>query len=123
MFYENEVRLQGYIGKQPEIRTLGNKGEMAVFEVVTKKFWKRDADTSKNEEAGQRIKEESENSTRVVCYNTELINKIKNYLKKGTKVKLDGELRTSKYVDNQGLSRQSIEVWTKALQFDNEWEE
>lgn len=113
----NKVIIQGYIGKKPEIRTTSKGKEVATFDVAVTKTYTKPIKDDRNED---KTKESSTQWIKVVCWNEYLIPKVKDYLKKGTRVYVEGELNTRVYTDNQGREQYTTEVWTKALQFENE---
>lgn len=97
----NKVILIGNVGKDPEIRTMNNGNEVALFSLATSEYWKDKA-------TGER-KEKTE-WHRVVVYSQGLVNIVKNYVKKGTKLYLSGSIQTRKWVDAQGLDKHSTEI-------------
>jgi len=130
----NKVIIQGNIGKTPEIRTTPKGKELATFDVAVNKTYTKNIKRTKagtdeennkdktKEELQTQQKETKTQWIRVVCWNEHLIPKIKQYLKKGTRVYLEGELNTRSYVDSQGKQCYTTEVWTNKLQFENERE-
>ena len=97
----NKVILIGNVGKDPEIRTMNNGNEVAIFTLATTDSW-RDKTT------GER-KDKTE-WHRIVIYTQGLVNICRNYVKKGSKLYVEGTLQTRKWVDNQGIERQVTEV-------------
>lgn len=97
----NKVTLIGNLGKDPEIRTTSDGKEIATFSLATTDSWKDRA-------SGER-KERTE-WHRVVVFSDGLVNVIKNYVKKGSKLYLEGALQTRKWVDNAGVEKYSTEV-------------
>lgn len=97
----NKVILIGNVGKDPEIRTMNNGNEVAIFALATTDSW-RDKTTGE-----RRDKTEWH---RIVIYTQGLVTICKNYVKKGSKLYVEGTLQTRKWVDNQGLERQVTEV-------------
>ncbi len=97
----NKVTLIGNIGKEPEIRATHDGREVANLVVATNESW-----TDKN--SGER-KEKTE-WHRIACFNPGLINVIRNYVKKGAKVYIEGQLQTRKWQDQQGQDRYSTEI-------------
>jgi single-strand DNA-binding protein len=97
----NKVILVGNLGRDPEVRRL-NSGEPVVnLRVATSETWK-------DKGSGER-KEKTEWHS-VVIFNENLARVAEQYLKKGSKVYLEGQLQTRKYQDNQGQERYSTEV-------------
>ncbi len=97
----NKVILIGNTGRDPEIRTMNNGNEVAIFTLATTDSWK-------DKVTGER-KDKTE-WHRIVIYTPGLVNICKNYVKKGSKLYLEGTLQTRKWVDSQGIDRQVTEV-------------
>ena len=96
----NKVILVGNLGDDPEVRSLNNGGEVVNLRVATSESWK-DRD-------GQR--QERTEWHRVVIFNENLGRVAKSYLKKGSKVYLEGQIQTRKWTDQSGADRYSTEV-------------
>ena len=96
----NKVILVGNLGDDPESRSLNNGGEVVNLRVATSESWK-DRD-------GQR--QERTEWHRVVIFNENLGRVAKQYLRKGSKVYLEGQLQTRKWTDQSGQDRYSTEV-------------
>jgi len=96
----NKVILVGNLGDDPESRSLNNGGEVVNLRVATSESWK-DRD-------GQR--QERTEWHRVVIFNENLGKVAKSYLRKGSKVYLEGQLQTRKWTDQSGADRYSTEV-------------
>ena len=84
----NKVILIGNIGNDPEVKTMQSGDKVCNFSVATSESWKDKA-------SGER-KERTE-WHRVVVFNQGLINVCENYLKKGTKVYIEGQVETRNY--------------------------
>ena len=97
----NKVILIGNLGKDPEIRTFGNGGKVANFSVATSEAWK-------DKQSGER-KEKTE-WTNVAIYNDGLVGIVERYVKKGSKVYVEGKLQNRKWQDRDGNDRYSTEV-------------
>jgi len=97
----NKVILIGNLGKDPEIRRTQDGRPIANLSVATSESW-RDKTT------GER-KEKTE-WHRVVVFNEGLCKIIEQYLKKGSKVYLEGALQTRKWQDKEGHDKYSTEV-------------
>lgn len=97
----NKVILVGNVGKDPEIRTMSNGNEVATFSLATTDVWK-DKTTHERKEKTEWHK--------IVVYSSGLANIVKLYVKKGTKLYLEGSLQTRKWVGNDGLERYTTEV-------------
>ncbi len=96
----NKVILVGNLGNDPESRSLGNGGEVVNLSVATSETWK--------DKEGNR--QERTEWHRVVIFNENLGRVAKSYLKKGSKVYLEGQLQTRKWQDNSGQDKYSTEV-------------
>ena len=96
----NKVILVGNLGDDPESRTLNNGGEVVNLRVATSESWK-DRDGNKQERTEWH---------RVVIFNENLGRVAKQYLRKGSKVYLEGQLQTRKWTDNSGQDKYSTEV-------------
>lgn len=97
----NKVLLIGNLGKDPEIRATHDGREVANLVLATNESW-----TDKN--SGER--REKTEWHRVACFNPGLINVIKNYVKKGSKVYIEGQLQTRKWQDQSGQEKYSTEI-------------
>jgi single-strand DNA-binding protein len=97
----NKVILVGNLGRDPEIRTLGSGDRVASFSVATSETW-RDRATGERREKTE--------WHRVSIFNDNLVKVAENYLRKGSKVYLEGALQTRKYTDASGAERQATEV-------------
>ena len=97
----NKVILVGNLGKDPEIRRTQDGRPIANLSVATSESW-RDKNT------GER-KEKTE-WHRVVIFNEGLCKVVEQYLKKGSKIYLEGALQTRKWTDKDGIEKYSTEV-------------
>lgn len=97
----NKVILVGNLGRDPEIRSTQDGREIANLAIATSESWK-------DKNTGER-KEKTE-WHRVVIFNDGLVNVVKNYVKKGSKVYIEGALQTRKWTDKDGQEKYSTEV-------------
>lgn len=97
----NKVILIGNLGRDPEIRSTQDGIRIANLSVATSESWR-------DKNSGER-KERTE-WHRVVIFNERLVDVVEKYLKKGSKVYLEGALQTRKWTDNAGQERYSTEV-------------
>jgi len=97
----NKVTLIGNVGRDPEIRTTQDGKEIASITLATSETWK-------DKSSGER-KERTE-WHRIVVFSDGLVSIVKNYVKKGSKLYVEGALQTRKWVDNAGAERYSTEV-------------
>ena len=96
----NKVILVGNLGDEPEARSLNNGGEVVNLRVATSETWK--------DKDGQR--QERTEWHRVVIFNEGLGKVAKQYLRKGSKVYLEGQIQTRKWTDQSGADRYATEV-------------
>lgn len=97
----NKVILVGNLGKDPEVRRLTSGDPVVNLSVATSESW-RDKST------GER-KEKSE-WHRIVIFNKNLAEVAEKYLRKGSKVYLEGQLQTRKWTDKDGAEKFSTEI-------------
>jgi single-strand DNA-binding protein len=97
----NKVTLIGHLGKDPEIRSFQDGGRVAHFSIAPSESWK-------DKESGER-KERTE-WHRVSVTSDGLVGVTEKYLKKGSKVYVEGKLETRKWTDRDGIERYSTEI-------------
>jgi len=97
----NKVILVGNLGADPEARSLNNGGEVVNMRVATSESWN-------DKQSGQR--QERTEWHNVVIFNENLGRVAKNYLRKGSKVYLEGQLQTRKWADQSGNDRYTTEI-------------
>jgi single-strand DNA-binding protein len=97
----NKVILVGNLGADPEARSLNNGGEVVNMRVATSESWN-------DKQSGQR--NERTEWHNVVIFNENLGRVAKNYLRKGSKVYLEGQLQTRKWTDQSGNDRYTTEI-------------
>ncbi len=97
----NKVILVGNLGKDPEIRTLNAGDRVANLRIATSETWR-------DKNSGER-KEKTE-WHRVVIFSEGLCKIAEQYLKKGSKVYIEGALQTRKWQDKDGKDKYSTEV-------------
>ncbi|WP_321446931.1 single-stranded DNA-binding protein [uncultured Cohaesibacter sp.] len=97
----NKVILIGHLGADPDIRTTDRGRTIASFSLATSKSWK-------DQGTGQR--RERTEWHRVVIFNENLAKLAQQYLKKGSRAYLEGELATRKWTDNSGIDRYTTEI-------------
>jgi len=96
----NKVILVGNLGRDPESRSMQNGGKVVNLSVATSERWK-------DREGNQQERTEWH---RVVIFNERLADVAERYLRKGSKVYLEGQLQTRKWTDNSGQERYTTEV-------------
>jgi len=97
----NKVILVGNLGQDPEVKTFQNGGRIANLRIATSENWKDKA-------TGER-KERTEWHT-VVLQSEGLVGVAERYLRKGSKVYIEGSLRTRKWQDQSGNDRYTTEI-------------
>jgi single-strand DNA-binding protein len=97
----NKVTLIGNIGQDPEVRAMQSGDEVVTLSLATSERWK-------DKTTGE--KKEKTEWHRVVVFSPGLVNVIKNYVKKGSKIYVEGKLQTRKWQDNSGQDKYSTEV-------------
>ena len=96
----NKVILVGNLGADPESRSFANGGEVVNIRVATSETWK-DRDGNRQEKTEWHT---------VAIFNENLGRVAKSYLRKGSKVYLEGQLQTRKWQDQSGNDRYSTEI-------------
>ena len=97
----NKVILIGNLGRDPEVRSFQNGGKVCNLRIATSENWK-------DKNTGER-KERTEWHT-VAIFNEGLVRIAEQYLRKGSKVYIEGQLQTRKWQDQSGQDRYSTEV-------------
>jgi len=97
----NKVILIGNLGRDPEVRTFQNGGKVCNLALATSESWR-------DRESGER-KEKTE-WHRVAIFNENLVRLAEQYLRKGSKVYIEGQLETRKWQDQNGQDRYSTEI-------------
>ena len=97
----NKVIIMGNLGKDPEIRNFPNGGRVCNFSVATSESW-RDKNSGEKQERTQ--------WHNISILSEPLVNIAERFLKKGSKVYLEGQLETRKWQDNSGSDRYSTEI-------------
>lgn len=97
----NKVILIGRVGKDPEIRATQSGGTIANMSLATEEKWR-------DKQSGEQRKRTEWH--RVVCFNDQLSEIIKKYVRKGALVYIEGQLTTRKWTDQQGVERYTTEV-------------
>ena len=100
----NKVILIGNLGRDPEVRTFQNGGKVCNLRIATSENW-RDRAT------GERRERTEWHS--VAIYNENLVRIAEQYLRKGSKVYIEGQLETRKWQDQSGQDRYTTEVVVK----------
>ena len=97
----NKVILVGNLGADPDVRAMQSGSKLANLSVATSESWK-------DRNTGER-KEKTE-WHRVVVFNEGIVKLCENYLRKGSKVYIEGQLETRKWQDQSGQDKYSTEI-------------
>jgi single-strand DNA-binding protein len=97
----NKVTLIGNVGKDPEIHTTNDSREVATLSIATSEHWK-DKSTGERKERTEWHK--------VVVFNEGLVRIIKEHVKKGSKLYVEGSLCTRKWTDQSNQERYATEI-------------
>ena len=97
----NKVMLIGNLGKDPEVRSFANGGKVCNFSLATSESWK-------DKNSGER--REKTDWHNVAIFNENLVRIAEQYLKKGSKVYIEGSLQTRKWQDQSGADKYTTEV-------------
>ncbi|MDA0367195.1 MAG: single-stranded DNA-binding protein [Proteobacteria bacterium] len=97
----NKVVLVGNLGRDPEVRSTQQGGEICNLSIATSETW-RDKGTGERRERTE--------WHRVVIFNENLVKVAKEYLQKGRKVYVEGQLQTRKWQDQSGQDKYSTEI-------------
>lgn len=97
----NKVILVGNLGRDPEVRTFQNGGKVCNLRIATSENWK-------DRQTGERRERTEWHS--VAIFNENLARIAEQYLKKGSKVYVEGQLETRKWQDQSGQDRYTTEV-------------
>ena len=102
----NKVTVMGVLGRDPETKQFPNGGSITTFSVATTEFWK-DKTTGERREVTEWHR---------ISTNNRLAEIARKYLKKGSKLYIEGSLRTRKWKDQSGSDREIVEVRADVLQ-------
>jgi single-strand DNA-binding protein len=97
----NKVILVGNLGKDPEVRRLNNGEPVVTLSLATSENWK-------DKQSGER--REKTEWHKVVIFNEGLAKVAEQYLKKGSKVYIEGQLQTRKWADQSGVEKYTTEI-------------
>ena len=96
----NKVILLGNVGSTPDIRMLPSGGRVANFMLVTSESWK-DKDN---------VRREKTEWHKIVVFSEAIIRIVENYINKGSKLYIEGTIRTHRYTDPSGQERSATEI-------------
>lgn len=97
----NKVILIGNLGRDPEVRSTQDGSRIANLSLATTDTWRDRASGERRERTEWH---------RVVIFNDKLVDVVEKYLRKGSKIYLEGQLQTRKWTDNSGQERYTTEV-------------
>jgi single-strand DNA-binding protein len=97
----NKVTLLGNVGQTPEIRSTQAGAQIASFSIATTDYWKDKTTGDKKDKTEWH---------RIVVFGDALVNVVKNIVKKGSKVYLEGALQTRKWQDQSGVEKYTTEI-------------
>lgn len=97
----NKVQLIGHVGADPEIRDLNDQRSVANFRIATSNSWK-------DKQTGEKKEQTQWHS--IVVWVDGLVGIVEKYVKKGSRIYVEGELQTRKWQDQNGNDRYSTEV-------------
>lgn len=102
----NKIILLGYLGKDPELKTFDNGGKVANFSLAT-------SERAYTTKSGQEIPEQTQ--WHQIKVNGKMADVAAQYLKKGSKIYLEGILRYRKYTDANGVEKYLTEIQATTL--------
>jgi len=97
----NKTTLIGNVGRDPEFKQTNESKEICTFTIATTETWK-------DRNSGE--KKERTEWHRIVVFSEGLIKVIKDYVKKGSKLYIEGSLQTRKWLDNSGQEKYTTEI-------------
>jgi single-strand DNA-binding protein len=97
----NKVMLIGNVGKDPEVRSFANGGKVCSFSLATSENWK-------DKNSGER--REKTDWHNISIFNENLVRIVEQYVKKGSKLYIEGSLQTRKWQDQSGADKYTTEV-------------
>lgn len=97
----NKAIIIGNLGNDPEIKALQSGDEVANLSVATSERWK--------DKASGEMKERTQ-WHKIVVFNQQLVKISKDYLKKGSKVYIEGQIETRKWIDQSGVEKYTTEI-------------
>lgn len=101
----NLAVLLGFVGQEPSIKKFDNGNEVASFSLATSESWK-------DKKTGER---KSRSEWHKIIFHGNLVNVIKNYVHKGSKLYVEGSIKYRKYTNNEGVEVYITEIIGKTL--------
>jgi single-strand DNA-binding protein len=97
----NKVMIIGNLGADPDVRSMTSGDEVCNLSIATSESW--------NDKASGERKERTQ-WHKIVIFNPNLVKVAKNYLKKGSKVYIEGQIETRKWADKDGKDQYTTEI-------------
>jgi single-strand DNA-binding protein len=97
----NKVILVGNLGRDPEVRSTQDGGKVATLSLATSENWRDKASGERREKTEWH---------RIAIFNERLVEVAEKYLRKGSKIYVEGQLQTRKWTDQSGQERYTTEV-------------
>lgn len=97
----NKVMIIGNLGADPDVRSMTSGDEVCNLSIATSESW--------NDKASGEKKERTQ-WHKIVIFNPNLVKVAKNYLKKGSKVYIEGQIETRKWTDKEGKDQYTTEI-------------
>jgi single-strand DNA-binding protein len=97
----NRVIVLGNVGKEPEIRSTNDGSRIATFSLATNERW-RDRGSGEQRDRAE--------WHRIVVFNDKLAEIVEKYVRKGSRLLVEGKLQTRKWTDNAGADRYTTEI-------------
>lgn len=103
----NKATLIGHVGQSPDIRAMSSGDQVASFSLATSEHWK-DKATGEKKERTQWHK--------IVVFNSGLVKLTQNYVTKGSKIMVEGQIETRKWTDKEGKDQYTTEIVLRPYQ-------
>jgi single-strand DNA-binding protein len=97
----NKVILVGNVGRDPEVRSMNNGGKVVNLSIATSETWR-------DKNSGER--QEKTEWHRVVIFNEKIGEVAEKYVRKGSRIYIEGALQTRKWTDQSGAEKYSTEI-------------
>ena len=99
--FSNKATIIGNIGRDPEIRSTQSGGKIANFSIATSETW-TDKATGERKDKTQ--------WHRITVFNERLVEHVEKHVKKGSKIMVEGQIETRKFIDKDGVERETTEI-------------
>lgn len=97
----NKAIILGNVGRDPEIKTLKSGEKVANFSIATSESWKDKATGERREKTDWH---------NIVVFNPNIVGVVEKYVRKGSKVYVEGAIKTREYEDRDGNKRRTTEI-------------